>query len=105
MIVQIDNTNAKAVVSGHGFKNDCPDRVDYGVNNGRNMGKFDAVIESGHRAKVTDKHDFNCVSGHTSGHVVSLLANKGHYKGQSVLYSDGEINDDRDKGHFIGHVR
>ena len=33
MIVQIDNTNTKAVVSGHVFKDDCPDRVDYAVNN------------------------------------------------------------------------
>lgn len=61
--------------------------------------------ESGHMAKDDDKHDFNGVSGHASGHDVSLLNNKGHYKGQSVLYSDGEIKDDRDKGHFNGHVR
>ena len=33
MIVQIANTNTKAVVSGHFFKDDCPDRVDYAVNN------------------------------------------------------------------------
>ena len=41
--------------------------------------------ESGHMAKDADKHDFNGVSGHASGHDVSLLNNKGHYKGQSVL--------------------
>lgn len=68
MIVQIDNTNTKAVVFGHVFKDDCPDRVDYDVNNGSNAGKFDAVFKSGHKDKYADKHDVNGVSGHASGH-------------------------------------
>lgn len=74
MIVQIDNTNTKAVISGHVFKDDCPDRVNYAANNGRNMDKIDAVIKSGHRAKDTDKHDVNGVSGHASGHDNTIKA-------------------------------
>lgn len=76
MIVQIDNTNTKAVVSGHVFKDDCPDRVDYAVNNGNNAGKFDAVIKSGHRDKDADKHDVNGVSGHASGHDNAMEVNR-----------------------------
>ncbi len=70
MIVQIDNTNTKAVVSGHVFKDDCPDRVNYGANNGRNMGKTDTIIKSGHSYKDADKHDVNGVSGHVSGQII-----------------------------------
>jgi len=88
MIVQIDNTNAKTVASGHGFKNDCPDRVDYGANNGRNVVKFDAVIKSGHRAKGADKLDVNGVSGHAPGHNEKLFRNIGQDKGQSVPYNE-----------------
>jgi hypothetical protein len=62
-------------------------------------------LESGHRVKCTDKHDVNDASGHASGHDESLRTNKGHFKGQSVLYRDGEVDDDRDKGQVIGHVR
>lgn len=32
MIVQIDYTNANTILSGHVFKDDCPDRVDYAAN-------------------------------------------------------------------------
>lgn len=59
MNVQIDNTNTKAVVSGHVFKDDCPDRANYDVNNIRNRVKTDALIKSGHRANDADKHDVN----------------------------------------------
>lgn len=59
---------------GHFFKNDCPDKVNYVVNNGRDMGEIDAVIKSGHRAKYADKHDVNGVSGHASGHDNTIKA-------------------------------
>ena len=68
MIVQIDNTNTKAVLSGHVFKDDCPDRVNNSVNIGRKMGEIDTAIESGHRVKSVDIVQFNRVSGHASGH-------------------------------------
>jgi len=55
--------------------------------------------ESGHIAKDADKHDFNGVSGHASGHDVSLLNNKGHYKGQSVSYNANRKDEFDDKGH------
>ena len=55
---------------------DCPDRVDYAVNNGNNAGKFDAVIKSGHRDKDADKHDVNGVSGHSSGHDNAMEVNR-----------------------------
>lgn len=76
MIVQIDNTNTKTVASGHILKNDCPDRVDYDVNNGRNVGKIDAEIKSGHRVKDADKLDVNGVSGHASGHNNTIEVNR-----------------------------
>jgi len=85
MIVQIDNTNTRTGVSGHIFKDDCPDRVDSGVNNGSNAGKFDAVIKSGHRDKDADKHGVNGVSGHVSGHDEIQISSKGHFIGQTVL--------------------
>lgn len=34
------------------------------------MGKIDAVIKSRHRAKDTDIHDVNGVSGHVSGQII-----------------------------------
>jgi len=71
MIVQIDNSSAKTVLSGHFFKDDCPDRVNYGANNGRNMGKTDVVIKSGHRAKDADKLDVKGISGHVSGQIIN----------------------------------
>lgn len=74
MIVQIDNTNTIAVVSGHVFKDDCPDRVNYAANNGRNMVKIDDVIKSGHSDKDADKHDVNGVSGHASRHDGTIKA-------------------------------
>lgn len=67
MIVQIDNTNAKTVASGHVFKNDCPDRGNYDLNNGRNVGEIGAVIKSGHRVKSAGKLDVNGISGLASG--------------------------------------
>lgn len=76
MNVQIDNTNTKAVVSGHVFKDDCPDRANYDVNNIRNRVKTDALIKSGHRANDADKHDVNDVSGHISGHDNAIEVNR-----------------------------
>jgi len=70
MIVQIDNTNAKIALSGHVLKNNCPDRINYAANNGRNMCEIDAVIKSGHIAKDADKLDVNGVSGHKSGQMI-----------------------------------
>lgn len=72
MIVQIDNTSTKAVVSGHVFKDDCPDRVNYGANDGGNMGKTDAINKSGHSDKDADKHDVKGISGHVSGHANTI---------------------------------
>lgn len=74
MIVQIDNTNTKAVVSGHVFKDNCPDKVNYAANNGRNMGKTDAINKSGHSNKDTDKYDVKGISGHASGHDNTIKA-------------------------------
>lgn len=99
MIVQIDNTNTKAIVSGHFFKYDCPDRVNYTANNDINMGKNDAIIKSGHRAKSDDKLGFNSVSGHSSGHKVILIKDKGQDKGQTVPYNANRKDEFDDKGH------
>lgn len=62
-------------------------------------------LESGHSDKSVDKLTVKGVSGHTSGHDGSQRTNKGHFKGQGVLYRDGEADEDRDKGQVIGHVR
>jgi hypothetical protein len=102
MIVQLGNSIAKTVVSGHNFKNDCPDRVHNAANNGRNMGEIDAITKSGHSAKDVDKHGINDVSGHVSGHDEIQISSKGHFIGQTVLYSDSTIDDNRDKGHNKG---
>jgi len=83
MIVQIDNTNTKAVVSGQIFKDDCPDRCDYGVNNGKIEGKINAVIKSGHSTESTDKHNVNNISGHVSGHVSAIEVNRSEIISQS----------------------
>lgn len=52
------------------LKNNCPDRVNNAVSDGRNRDKIDVVIKSGHRAKDVDKLDVNGVSGHISGQVI-----------------------------------
>lgn len=108
MIVQINNTNTKAVVSGHVFKYDCPDRVDYGVNNGSNAGKFDAVIKSGHRGKDTDKQDDNSLSGHVSGHRCpdnngDIDERMNDYIIEFQYITTNESDNRNESGHLSGH--
>ncbi len=79
MIVKIDNTNNKVVVSGHVFKDDCPDKVCNSADSCRNIHKTNAVIISGHRTKYADKHDVNGVSGHVSGQISTEISCVGHF--------------------------
>jgi len=74
MIVQIINPNANTVKSGHIFEDDCPDRINYGINKDRNTDKVGAANKSGHRTKNADNEDVNNISGHLFGHGIAIVA-------------------------------
>ena len=67
MIVQIIDINVETIVSGHVFKDECPDRVNYGMDNVKKIRKISTITKSGHSVNNAVTVDFNHASGQVSG--------------------------------------